>query len=389
MDIGGGSCEISLVKGRKIERFASIPLGAVRLSELYVPGTKPDPAKLRRMDAHVKKVLKEYWPQPQKVRLAFGSAGTIRALARLISKTELSDDERIIKYSQLQRITENICKLSQKRVAALPGIDSKRAEILVAGTRVLRAVFEYFSIDSLRVSNRGLREGILLDLFDHPQKPSGASQDPKMEDRMEFLSDIGHKFHSNRAHTYQVWNLARLLFDELAPVHGLSERLKLPLMIASILHDVGRYISRNSSHKHAYYILNNTDFPFLNERERLFVATLARYHRKSPPRPGHEGYDKLNEDEKTNLNALAAILRLADALDGPHDQGVKWLKCQWGPGKVHIHAEVKAGSQLNQELIKEKGKLFEDVFKVTLTVGLLANILPHKAQGQDSFSRPH
>src|ERR1700722_13343974 len=81
VDIGGGSCEISLVKGKKIEKFASLPLGAVRLTEIFVPGTKPDPAKLRRMDAHIKKVLKEYWPQEPRIKTAYGSAGTIRALA--------------------------------------------------------------------------------------------------------------------------------------------------------------------------------------------------------------------------------------------------------------------------------------------------------------------
>ena len=99
-------------------------------------------------------------------------------------------------------------------------------------------------------------------------------------------------------------------------------------MIACVLHDVGHTVSTNSSHKHTYYILNNTDFPFLNEKDRRFVATLARYHRKSPPRAGHQGFDELSHEEKKNLSALAAIIRLADSLDAPHDQGVKWLKCQ-------------------------------------------------------------
>src|SRR3984957_19370334 len=129
IDIGGGSCEISLVKGKRIEKFASLPLGAVRLTELYVPGTKPDSTKLRQMDTHIKKVIKEYWPNPGSIRLSYGSAGTIRALARLISKTELSDDERTIKKAQLDRITSEISRMSQKRISALPGIDSKRSEI--------------------------------------------------------------------------------------------------------------------------------------------------------------------------------------------------------------------------------------------------------------------
>jgi exopolyphosphatase / guanosine-5'-triphosphate,3'-diphosphate pyrophosphatase len=369
IDIGGGSCEISLVQKKKIEKFVSLPLGAVRLTELFVPDKKPDPAKLRRLDNHIRKTLNEYWPNPPSVKSAFGSAGTIRALARLISKTELTDDERSITKQQIERTAFSISKMSYKRIMALPGIDSKRAEILTAGVHVLREIFTYFKIDSLKVSNRGLREGMLLDLFDRPQKPN---EDPLLEqeqEQLELLSDIGHQYHFNRNHTYQVWTLSRLLFNELGPVHGLPEKDKKYLMVAALLHDVGRYINKESSHKHTYYILRNTNIPFLNDREKLFVATLARYHRKSPPKEGHEGYTELSPEEKKQLEVLASILRLADALDAPHDQGVKWVKCQWGPGKVHIYVEMKGASQLDPVTIKDKAKLFETLFKVEVTVG--------------------
>jgi exopolyphosphatase/guanosine-5'-triphosphate,3'-diphosphate pyrophosphatase len=215
---------------------------------------------------------------------------------------------------------------------------------------------------------------MLLDLFDRPQKPTDGPLHEKEQEQLEFLSEIGHHYHFNRNHTFQVWTLARLLFNELAPVHGLTDSVKPYLMSAALLHDVGRYISTTSSHKHSYYILKNTNFPFFSDRERLMVAILARYHRKSPPREGHEGYDELNPDEKKQIQILASILRLADSLDAPHDQGVKWLKCQWGPGKVHIYVELRNGSQLDQATIRDKGKLFEDLFKVQVTVGPLSEM---------------
>jgi exopolyphosphatase/guanosine-5'-triphosphate,3'-diphosphate pyrophosphatase len=374
IDIGGGSCEISLVQGKKIEKYVSLPLGAVRLTETFLPSSKPEALALRKLDNHIKKTLNEYWPNPKPVKVAFGSAGTIRALARLINKTELTDDERLIKARQLERVTLSVSKMSRKRIMALPGIDAKRAEILPAGTHVLKAVFEHFKIEDLKVSGRGLREGMLLDLFDRPQRPNSGPLLEKELEHLEYLNQIGHHYHFNRTHTYQVWNLARLLFDDLAPVHGLAANLKYILMAASVLHDVGRYVSTTSSHKHSMYILRNTEFPFFTDREKLFVAILARYHRKSPPRETHEGFNTLEPAEKKTLEGLAAILRLADALDAPHDQGVKWLKCQWGPGKVHVYAEMRNGAQLDQTTIKIKGKLFEDLFKVQLTVGPMTEI---------------
>jgi exopolyphosphatase/guanosine-5'-triphosphate,3'-diphosphate pyrophosphatase len=369
VDIGGGSCEISLVSKKKIEKFVSLPLGAVRLTETYIPKEKPDALQLKKLDSHIRKVVQSFWPSPPKVQLAYGSAGTIRALARLISKTELTDDERSITAKQLVRVAATVSKMSYKRITALPGVDSKRAEILIAGTHVLKEIFEYFRVETLKVSGRGLREGLLLDLFDRPQKPNSEPLLEKEQVQLDLLTEIGQHYQFNRSHAYHVWFLARLLFNELAPVHGLPETNRLYLMTAAILHNVGAFINTTSSHKHSFYIIRNTVIPFLNERERLLVATLARYHRKSPPRDGHEGYDQLNLEEKNQLRILAALLRLADGLDGPHDQGVKWLKCQWGPGKVHIYVEMRSGCQLDQEAIKEKSKLFGDLFKVEVTVG--------------------
>jgi exopolyphosphatase/guanosine-5'-triphosphate,3'-diphosphate pyrophosphatase len=368
IDIGGGSCEISLVQKKKILRVVSLPLGAVRMTEIFLPDQKPKTNQLRKLDGHIKKLFRDNWNEPPQIKMAFGSAGTIRALARLISKSELADDEQIIKRKQLDRLTDQISKMSKKRIAALPGIDNKRAEILTAGTRVLKYVFDYFGIEQLKVSNRGLREGLLLDLLEKPKKNPGVVRESAEQERLEFFNSIGRRYQSNRAHTHQVWNMARLLFDELAPVHGLSSNLKPLLMGASVLHDVGRYVSVNSSHKHSYYILLNTEMPFFTEREKLLLATLARYHRKSPPREGHEGFDELDAPERKTLWALASILRLADALDAPHDQGVRWLKCQWGPGKVHIAVDLKEGAKLDQATIKDKAKMFEEHFKVNVTV---------------------
>ncbi len=372
IDIGGGSCEISLVNKKKIEKFVSLPLGAVRLTELYVPQPKPDTARLRRLDQFVQKTLSENWPQPKMVNVAFGSAGTIRALGRLVSKTELSDSERLIKRRQLDRAVLSISKMSTKRIAALPGVDSKRAEILTAGTHVLKGIFDYFRISHIHVSNRGLREGILIDLFEKPQKPLGVAPDKQEEEKLEFLDNIGRHYHSNRNNTYQVWRLARSLFDELVPVHGLPISLKPILMTAALLHDVGKYVSETSSHKHSYYIIKNTPLPFFNEKEAALAAILARYHRKSPPREGHEGYDQLNPDEKRILEKLAAILRLAVGLDARQDQSVKWLKCQWGPGKIRIRVELKLNTTLDMVELKQQAKLFEDQFKMSVVIESLS-----------------
>ncbi len=383
IDIGGGSCEISEVKKGKIEKYVSLPFGAVRLTELYLTSAKPQQPQLKRLDAHVLKVLKNNWPRPEKFKLAFGSAGTIRSLGRVVSKTELTEDDRLITGKQMERITIRISKMSKKRIAALPGIDSKRAEILTAGTRVLAQIFKYFEIQELRVSQRGLREGLLIDLFEKPQKPAKFGHKEEDINKRQFIANLGRHYHSNQSHCQQVWKLASLLFEELSPVHGIPVKHKQVLMVAALLHDVGHYVSQSSFHKHSYYILKNTEIPFLTEKERELVAILSRYYRKSPPKDDHEGYKDLSPEDKKTINSLASVLRIAEALDVGHDQGVKWLKCQWGPGIVRVGVELKEGSHLDQLAIKDKIKLFESHYKVQVMVAPIEQLKFAKPSNQN------
>ncbi len=368
IDIGGGSCEISSVKKTKIEKFVSLPLGAVRLTELYLPQSKAQVEQLKKLDHAILKSLKDNWPNPEKYKLALGSAGTIRALGRIVSKTELTEDDRLINAGQLERVSLKVAKMSRKAIAALPGVDAKRAEILVAGTRVLNQIFKYFNIAEMKVSQRGLREGLLIDLFEKPQRPLKKTHAEEDNSKKEFLLNVSRRYHSNQSHCQQVWKLASQLFDELLPVHGIPTKFKNYLMVATLLHDLGHYISDNSHHKHTYYIIRNTDFNFLSDRERHVVATLARYHRKSPPKLEHEGYNVLPPEDQKMVTALASILRLADALDAPHDQSVKWLKCQWGPGHVRIGVDLKVHGTIDNVTIREKAKLFETIYKVKIVV---------------------
>ncbi len=381
IDIGGGSCEISLATKKKIEKIASLPLGAVRLTEHYLKG-KPNARKVASLTTHVRAVLKKAWPDPKQIKIGFGSAGTIRAVGRILEKTELNDDSRRVKSTQVEKLALQISRLSKKRLDSLPGVDAKRAEILTAGVIVLKEVLKYFKVDNMFISQRGLREGLLIDIFESPTNGPALKNDDFETEHLDFIHRIGHKYHSQQAHCYHVWQLARQLFEELSPIHGLEEKWKKILMVSSLLHDVGKFVNLNSSHKHSFYILRNTIFPFLSEREVLMVSVLARYHRKSTPKDEHEGYRDLNSEEKRTIVKLAGILRMADALDAQHDQGVRWLKCQWGPGKLKIHLKMKTGSALDWDSITDKFKLFETTFNLTIS---LSDMTPGENQTK---SRP-
>src|SRR5581483_6740540 len=133
----------------------------------------------------------------------------------------------------------------------------------------------------------------------------------------------GKRYGFDQAHGELVASFATSLFDDMAVYHGFGERERLLLRSAALLHDVGDYVRYDGHHKHSYYLIQHSDIMGLTPDERAVVANVARYHRKSPPDPAHPNFRDLDKDARGKVRSLAAILRIADALDREHLGKVK------------------------------------------------------------------
>jgi exopolyphosphatase/guanosine-5'-triphosphate,3'-diphosphate pyrophosphatase len=148
-------------------------------------------------------------------------------------------------------------------------------------------------------------------------------------------------------HSRKVAEIARYLFSALGPLHHLPPPAGKLIEAAAYLHDVGHFVSPTGHHKHSYYLVANSDMPGFTDRERLQIAALCRYHRKSLPNPVHHAYTALTAEEKRALNLSIPILRLADNLDRSHDQRVESVDCRLRDGDVLL--AVRAGGDIGLE----------------------------------------
>jgi exopolyphosphatase/guanosine-5'-triphosphate,3'-diphosphate pyrophosphatase len=123
-----------------------------------------------------------------------------------------------------------------------------------------------------------------------------------------------------------VAHLSARLFDELRSEHGLGARDRLLLEVAALLHDVGIYVSLRGHHKHSQYLLSVSEIFGLSREDMAIVSNIARYHRRAGPNKSHLPYMALDSDARVLVNKLAAILRVANALDADHLQKVQDLK---------------------------------------------------------------
>lgn len=365
-DLGGGSVEISLVDEHGIHWTESRGMGSVRLlEELAVAGDEP--GRFRRR-------LEEYTatlqiPLTQNVRPSgfIATGGNIEALARLIRSDCDANGVARLTVSALRNTIEALAKLSyQQRVEEL-GLREDRADVILPAAMVYERLALLAGMNEILVPFVGIKDGIVIDLVEDLMPEVGRRS---RHDQIAWSGamTLGKRYHFDAAHGRHVAELALSLFDQLADVHELDAVSRRILMISALLHDIGTFIAYRRHHKHSQYIIAESDLPGFSPAEIQVIANIARYHRKNTPSEHHDTYTKLSETDRDRVVKLAAILRLADALDREHRQTVRQVTVRQDDGKLHLELEGDGDLLLERWALERKAGMFERVFKLDLRV---------------------
>jgi exopolyphosphatase/pppGpp-phosphohydrolase len=134
------------------------------------------------------------------------------------------------------------------------------------------------------------------------------------------------------------------------------------------LHDIGWIKGRKGHHKTALQlILDDKLLPF-DQRERLIVGSLARYHRRALPKIKHKHFAALDADDQSRVVVLAGILRVADGLDRTHADVIQSLSCQTTADEILITCKAKASAEEERDFALEKGRLLEQALHRQLRI---------------------
>ncbi|HYH99624.1 Ppx/GppA phosphatase family protein [Hyalangium sp.] len=360
VDIGGGSTEVATALGEKPDNLWSLALGAVRLTEVFNASRAVPPKQLRLMRSFVAEVVRKTLPEKlsRMPRVALGSSGTINAVVSFAS----GDSAGSASARQISQAVQALAELPPER--RRKRFDPRRADIIVSGALILEGVVKHLGVDSVTAVNRGLRDGLLVDLL---YRQDTSREDPSLADA---ALAIGQRFYFDEKHARHVARLALTLFDQLAALHQLPLSTRPYLEVAALLHDIGNAVNYERHHRHTYYLIHHTDIPGLAERERELVARIARYHRRSPPDLKHSGLDGLLPSEARTVRKLATLLRLANSLDHSHQQAIKTLKATQGRDGVTLHLKAKQPLDLEMWNVEREMPLFRSVFGKRLSLHL-------------------
>jgi exopolyphosphatase/guanosine-5'-triphosphate,3'-diphosphate pyrophosphatase len=372
LDIGGGSVELSVANTTNTFCLFSLPLGAVRLTEKYIANDPPRRKEVKQIQEFVQAQLKPVVRrlQREKFTMAFGSAGTITALAdtdtRVTGYVNRAGSLIVLRRQRLKGLLEILMNEPAAERAAMISGDPKRADIIVAGGLVLHEIMSEVGLDYLFVSHRGLRDGLMVDLLQRHYSESGPWHPDA--DRTESLDQVCQKYLYDASHAHHVSQLALNLFYQLQDLHQLPDKYSSVLNAAALLHDIGLFIAGPKHHKHSYYLIKSSGMKSFNKLDLELVANTARYHRKAHPSPKHLGFSQLSPANQDVVRKLSALLRVADALDFRREQRVEAVSCAVGKNKsltITAIARANVSDEIGRAL--KKGKLIEEVFNLKLS----------------------
>jgi exopolyphosphatase/guanosine-5'-triphosphate,3'-diphosphate pyrophosphatase len=381
IDLGGGSCEITLSEHKRIKETISVPLGAVRLTEDFL-GADPAPLEgLGRMRQWIQRELRRAHRkvQPGKVPLVIATSGTAAALSDAYAagvrlnkpasqRSSKSASQRakgmpdVVPAGAVRKLSKLLAKMTLPEREAVPGIGPRRAEIIVAGAEVYAELLDSFGLAGFRYSLLGLRDGILAQMLAEQDARATAHREFEHE-RWESVLGTARRYGVDPKQAEPVRAHAVQLFRELKTMHELPAEYESWLAAAAILRDTGKFINHQGHHRHTQYIVSSSEIYGYGQVQRTLVSAIARYLGKSRPQPGDRALRNIPADQHKNVQRAVVLLRLAVALNQDRASDVLRVAVKVYPKRVYLEIEPgRTGAELELWSLRKEADYFREVF---------------------------
>ncbi len=365
VDIGGGSVEVMVVTSEKILFLKSLKLGVARLKDLFLK--KNSPKEIKRLEAYIEKHLKSVCLEIRKIGFqhAIGTSGTLNTLAAMAfwlrnKNMQIQAVNPLLKWEDMKSLNKLILETSSEDLAKLKGLDPKRVDLISSGAVVASVMMKQLDVREFEICDKAIRDGMIYDyIAQNQRKIKSEAEIPDL--RRRNVMKLALKCNFDRQHGEHVAELALQIFDQTRDLHHLGSVERELLEYASLLHDIGYHIGYDKHHRHAYYLIRNVSMNGFSQEEIEILANVARYHRRSSPKKSHREFATLSRSARNKVKWLAAIVRIADAMDRSHFAVIDELKLRKARKKIVII--IKAHSDPEYEIwdAKRKCDLFSEI----------------------------
>lgn len=358
--VGPGNTRALLFQNGRITRYTSYRMGTHRTREAVEASHAEGPALLRVIREHAFGNLAQMRFDYSDVEIhGLVSIGyEIQSVAESLGRGSQS-----CPLKRLRQVTAEAAGMSDVELVKRFRLDYQTAEALLPALEINLAIAETFKLGEVHIPASEYEQGLLHDLLVSRQLTGAFAEEVLRSARI-----LAERYQSDPRHGEHVGNLCTRFFRELADLHQLTEHDFLLLQVAAILHEVGTYVSPRAHHKHSEYLILNSEVFGLDRMDVTIVALVARYHRHSCPVLDHPGYAALSVDDRIRVSKLAALLRVADALERTHAQRVSQIEIRREPGKLRLRLPGLADAAVERLAMASKADLFEQVFGLSVAI---------------------
>jgi len=368
-DLGGGSLEISILRDHTVEQSAQLPVGTVRLITTLDLRGVIRPAEAEQVRRYVRALLEsKLTPRPslgEGIAVALGgNAETLASIAPGPRQHGLQTMELALLRERLPDILSRDVRERMKAYA----VRRDRADVMGVAAITFLTLGRYLNLRTFALPGVGVREGLLQEIAREAfSRKEPHRYDAKARQLLVGTRSFARRLGYEQQHAEHVRELSIQLFDQLQAVHHMPAHSRVLLEAGALLHDTGHMISHRGHHKHGEYLALNGDILGLDGRDRAIAAALVRYHnRKSEPAGHHPAYSALEDADKPIARRLAAILRIAEALDHSHRQRVLKIRTTFQRGAVCLQLYTRGDATEDLRDAGRSAELFEKEFHVKI-----------------------
>src|SRR5262245_10754046 len=371
MDLGGGSCELTLSDGGHIKEIVTLPLGAVRLTQEFIRKDPPGKEELKRLHEFIAEEVTRIPRQlvRSNMKFAIATSGTAAALAAAAQSLKLSRSQ--VTRGAMAKLAKRLAKLTHRQRSAIKGINSKRAEIVIAGAAVYAHIMDSCGLNAFRYSPLGLRDGILAQMAAEYDEHTRSHRQLE-SDRHDVLLNTSRRYGTDLLNAEHVRTLAWSLFDQTRSMHRLDKDFREWIGAAAMLCEVGNYVNPVGRHRHAYYIVSHSELFGFTPLQRKIIATIARFQGNSRPQLRDRLVKVLPAPCRSDVIKAIAILRVARALNQGRREAVQALRATARNGQLIIRLKTRRRSGVDLELWAGEKEVayFREVFGRELSLRL-------------------
>jgi exopolyphosphatase / guanosine-5'-triphosphate,3'-diphosphate pyrophosphatase len=375
LDIGGGSTEVIIGTQHHQSYLGSLKLGAIRLTSQFLTDTCGAVAPhqyealyqyIRRHAMRTLHALRTY-----RIDLAFGSSGTIENLADIAVRHYLKrprQHDDVLTYAQLRQVIAMLRDLPLESRRKAPGLHPERADIIIAGAAILDVFMRELALHEIRVSARGVREGLLVDYL---LKHGASSLLQEMSVRARSVWQLGRACQFDEAHARTTARLALALFDSArhAGLHRFGAWERELLEYTAVLHHIGAFLHYTDYQTHTAYLIRHAHLLGFDQTEIAIMATTALYHHKALPRKKSSAFAALDQRAQQIVQLSSALLCLAENLDRGHAGFVQGARlCVVDTQHVALHIDATHDCQVEVWGVQKHLAAFEKVLGRQLVI---------------------